>query len=261
MKIDLSTHQINVIDEGPRNGAPLVMLHALGTGAHLWDEVVAHMPPGLRIIRPDLRGHRDSTAPAPPFKMGSLVRDVERVLDHLEIKDTVVVGLSIGGMIAQGLAVKRLDLVRGLVLANSAARVGIAAHWEKQIEEIRAKGASAYVGRVFEGWFTLQMRETAEAKRWRTELMDLSDEMLIGYLEALKTTDFYTPTSGLRLPTLGLASFQDHIIPPDMTRETVALIPGSETVILRKSAHLCAIDQAETVATHICNFLNKIGHI
>ena len=77
------------------------------------------MPEGLRIIRYDMRGHGRSAVPAPPYSMGALVRDTEALLDHLGVRDSVFVGLSIGGMVAQGLAVKRLDLVRGLVLAHA----------------------------------------------------------------------------------------------------------------------------------------------
>ncbi|MEJ5218123.1 alpha/beta fold hydrolase [Cognatishimia sp. D5M38] len=261
MKIDLGTHSLNVIDEGPRDGAPLVLLHALGTGAHLWEDMIEHLPPGLRIIRPDMRGHRDSTAPEGAYKMGSLVRDVERVLDQLEVRDAVVVGLSIGGMVAQGLAVKRLDIVRGLVLANTSARVGIASQWDKQIEEVRAKGTGGMTSRTIEAWFTKDWHLTGKTEPWRKSLASLPDEVVIGYMEAVKTTDFYTPTSGLRLPTLGLASLEDKIIPPDMTRETVELIPGSKVEIIRKSGHLSPVDQPISFAMSLVQFLKDIGHI
>lgn len=261
MKIDLGTHHLNVIDEGPRDGAPLLLLHALGTGAHVWEDMIEHLPPGLRIIRPDLRGHRSSTAPSAPFKMGTLVRDVERVLDELGLRDVVVVGLSIGGMIAQGLAVKRLDLVRGLVLVNSSARVGIASQWDKLIQEIKTTGSMDMVSRTLEAWFTKDWQHSHKIDPWRNSLAALPDDVLIGYLEAVKTTDFYTPTSGLRLPTLGIASFEDKVVPPDMTRETVELIPGSKVEILRRSGHLAPVDQPISCAMSLVQFLKDIGHI
>ena len=261
MKIDLGTHSLNVIDEGPRDGAPLVLLHALGTGAHLWEDMIDHLPPGLRIIRPDMRGHRESTAPDAPYKMGGLVRDVEQVLDNLNVRDAVVVGLSIGGMVAQGLAVKRLDIVRGLVLINTATRIGLPSQWDKLIAEIKANGTADSVARTIDAWFSRDFRADPKVELWRKTLADLPAEVEIGYLEAVKGTDFYTPTSGLRLATLGIASSEDKLIPPDMTRETVDLIPGSDVKILRRSGHLAPIDQPVGCALHLVQFLKDIGHI
>ena len=62
--------------------------------------MVARLPAGLRIIRYDLRGHGLSECPPPPYSMGVLVHDAERLLDALDVRDCVIVGLSIGGMIA-----------------------------------------------------------------------------------------------------------------------------------------------------------------
>ena len=110
--------------DGDPDGAPLVFANSLGTDMRLWDLILPHLPKGLRIIRFDKRGHGLSSQPPGPYSMGSLVRDAERLLDHLAVRDCVFVGLSIGGMIAQGLAVKRMDQVRALVLSNTAAKIG-----------------------------------------------------------------------------------------------------------------------------------------
>ena len=91
--------------DGDPEGAPVVFANSLGTDLRLWDKVVALMPPGLKLIRYDMRGHGLSDAPPAPYAMGALVRDLERLLDHLAVRDAVLVGLSIGGMVAQGLAV------------------------------------------------------------------------------------------------------------------------------------------------------------
>ena len=73
------------------------------------------LPKGLMIIRYDMRGHGLSDCPEAPYSMGDLVSDVEALLDHLNICDCFFKGLSIGGMIAQGLATKRLDPIRAMV--------------------------------------------------------------------------------------------------------------------------------------------------
>ncbi|SFG37158.1 alpha/beta hydrolase fold [Palleronia marisminoris] len=82
----------------------------------------------------DLRGHGGSEVTEPPYAMGALVRDIEAALDDHGVKDAVFVGHALGGMIAQALAVKRLDLARGLVLTGSAAKRGTAAQWHAEAE-------------------------------------------------------------------------------------------------------------------------------
>ena len=88
-------------EDGDPDGQPVVFANSLGTDLRLWDEVLPHLPKGLRQIRYDKRGHGLSEAPAAPYAMGQLVHDVEMLLDHLQVRDAVFVGLSIGGMIAQ----------------------------------------------------------------------------------------------------------------------------------------------------------------
>ena len=138
MLIDLDDLRLNAELSGPEDAPPVVFIHALGTNLAIWDAVLARLPP-LRILRYDLRGHGASDVPAPPYSMGALIRDAERLMDHFALRDAVVLGLSIGGLVAQGLAVKRLDLVRGLVLSNTAARIGTEAIWESRIKAVRGR--------------------------------------------------------------------------------------------------------------------------
>ena len=119
---DLGDITLHYREDGTPDGAPLVFANSLGTDLSLWDKVLPLLPQGLRIIRYDMRGHGQSDCPPAPYTMGALVRDAEGLLDHLEVRDCVFVGLSIGGMVAQGLAVKRLDQVRAMVLSISGTR-------------------------------------------------------------------------------------------------------------------------------------------
>jgi 3-oxoadipate enol-lactonase len=70
-----------------------------------------------------------------------------------------------------------------------------------------------------------------------------------------------TPTSGLRLPTLGIAGDADGSTPPDLVRETVDLIPGSRFQLIRKAGHLPCVEQPETYARLLTEFLTEVGHL
>ena len=259
---DLGDVRLHYREDGDPDGAPVVFANSLGTDLRLWDAVVPLLPEGLRIIRYDKRGHGLSDCPPAPYAMGALVRDAERLLDHLGVRDCVFVGLSIGGLIAQGLAVKRLDLVRGMVLSNTAAKIGHQKMWQDRIDTIRASGLEALADGVMERWFSKAFRERdADVALWRHMLTRGPAEGYIGCAAAIAGTDFYTPTSGLRLPTLGIAGSEDGATPPDLVRETVELIHGARFELIRKAGHLPCVDSPETYAALLTGFLKEIGHV
>lgn len=249
------------LDQGPRDGPVVVFSNSLGTDTRLWDPILPLLPKGLRIIRYDMRGHGQSDVPAAPYTMGALVGDAEALLDHLEIKNCLFVGLSIGGMIAQGLAVKRLDLIRAMVLSNTAAKIGQPSLWQDRIAGVRKGGVAALTDAILERWFSKAFQSDPRLPYWRNMVLATPDEGYIGCSAAIAGTDFYTPTSGLRLPTLGIAGSEDGSTPPDLVRETVDLIPGSKFVLLRKAGHLPHVEQPEAYADALTTFLRDTGHI
>ncbi len=247
--------------DGAPDGAPIVFANSLGTDLHLWDAMLPHLSAGLRIIRYDKRGHGQSSVPRGPYSMGALIRDVERLLDHLEVRDCVFVGLSIGGMIAQGLAVKRMDQVRALVLSNTAAKIGNPPIWQDRIKAVEQGGIEALADATMERWFSRDFRAAQKHLPWRDMMVGQPVEGYLGCCAAIAGTDFYTPTSGLRLPTLGIAGSEDGSTPPDLVRETVELIPGADFKLMRRAGHLPCVEKPEDYAALLNEFLTGIGHI
>lgn len=247
--------------DGDPSGAPLVFANSLGTNLHMWDPIMDLLPDGLRILRYDMRGHGESEVPEPPYSMGALVRDIEQLLDMLEFRNCLFVGLSVGGLVAQGLSVKRLDLVRAAVLSNTGAKIGTAEIWDGRINMIRDGGLEAVVDATMERWFTKSFRQSPELHHWSGMMLSTPVDGYIGCAEAIKGTDFYTPTSGLRLPTLGIAGSDDGATPPDLVRETVDLVPGSEFALIRKAGHLPHVEQPEEYVRLLTDFMKKTGHL
>ncbi|WP_171121760.1 MULTISPECIES: 3-oxoadipate enol-lactonase [unclassified Ruegeria] len=247
--------------DGDPNGAPVVFANSLGTDLRLWDAMLPHLPPGLRIIRYDKRGHGLSSCPSAPYSMGSLIRDAEALLDFLEIRDCVFVGLSIGGLIAQGLAVKRMDQVRALVLSNTAAKIGTPSIWQDRMNAVRQGGIEALADATMERWFSKPFRASPDHLLWRNMMVRQPVDGYLGCCAAISGTDFYTPTSGLRLPTLGIAGSEDGSTPPDLVRETIDLIPGSRFELMRRAGHLPCVEQPVEYAALLQQFMADIGHI
>lgn len=246
---------LHYLDEGDPAGAPVVFANSLGTDPRLWDKVVALLPPGLRLIRHDMRGHGASSVPPAPYDMAALVSDAEALIGHLGLCGVVFVGLSIGGMVGQGLAARRPDLVRALVLSNTAARIGTRALWDARIDAVRAGGIEAVADAVLERWFSPAFWATPELATWRARLVAQPAEGYIGCSAAIAGADFASTTSSLRLPVLAIAGSEDGATPPDLVRATAALVPGARFALIRGAGHLPCVERPEEYARVLGDFL------
>lgn len=261
--IRLRNIRLHFADEGPREAPAIVFANSLGTDFRLWDAVVPLLPAGLRVIRFDKRGHGLSTCPPPPYGMGELVADAAALLDALGVRDCLFVGLSIGGMIAQGLAAERPDLVRAMVLSNTAAKIGTPELWAERMAAVRAGGIEALADGTMQRWFSRAFHETRadELEGWRNMLTRTPREGYLGCCEAIAHTDLFDSTAGLRLPTLGIAGSEDGSTPPDMVRETTALIPGSDFALIRGAGHLPCVEKPDEYAALLGRFIEATGHL
>ena len=261
--INLNGITIHYADEGDPNGAPVVFSNSLGTDFRLWDQLIPLLPKSLRLIRYDMRGHGLTSAPEGDYFMGDLVADAAALLDHLKVKDCVFVGLSIGGMIAQGLAAERLDLVRAMVLSNTAAKIGTTAIWQQRMAEVRKGGIEALEDSILQRWFAagFQRDRSDELTAWRHMLCRTPLDGYLGCSAAISETDLFESTARLSLPTLAIAGSEDGSTPPDLVRETADLIKGARFELIRGAAHLPCVEQPENYAAILTEFLRQQGHI
>jgi len=259
--IDLDDVTLHVKHDGTGGGPPVVFANSLGTDLRLWDEVVARLPESLHLVRYDKRGHGLSSAPPAPYSMGALIRDAERLIEALELRDVVFVGLSIGGMIAQGLAAKRLDLVRAVVLSNTAPKIGTREMWEERIATVESKGLSAMSDAIMERWFSRPFRDSLAVTPWRRMVETTPPEGYAGCCAAIAGTDFYTTTAALRLPAQVIAGDADGSTPPDLVQEMAELVPGARYDLIRGAGHLPCVEKPDDFAAILTRFLGEIGHL
>ena len=126
---------------------------------------------------------------------------------------------------------------------------------------VRQGGIEALADGTMERWFSRDFRNQPEMQAWRNMLTRQPVEGYMGCMAAISGTDLYTPTSGLRLPTLGIAGSEDGSTPPDMVRETTDLVPGSKFVLIRRTGHLPCVERPRDYAGHLSEFLRDTGHI
>lgn len=251
---------VRVDGAGQADAPTLIFSNSLGTTLDIWAAVLPLLPDELRVIRYDMRGHGLSDVPQGPYTMGQLVSDAAAVCDALEAHDTMFVGLSVGGMIAQGLAVKRPELIRALVLSNTAAKIGNPPLWQDRIDTVLAQGMEPLADGIMARWFGRDFLTSGHDHAWRHMVTGCNPIGYAGVCAAISGTDFYTPTSGIRIPTLGIAGSEDGATPADLVRETVNLIPGSQIEVMRRCGHLPCIEDPVRYAQVLNNFISGTGH-
>jgi 3-oxoadipate enol-lactonase len=244
---------------GP-DGVPVILwANSLGTDLRIWDGVVARLP-GWRHLRFDKRGHGLSSTPAAPWTVADLADDAAALLGHLRIKRAVVAGCSVGGLIAQAMAIQHQGLVRALVLSNTAAKIGTHEAWAARTNAVRQGGIASILDGVLERWFAPAFRHSDAARPWGTMLLRCDPAGYIGTCDALARADFRADAGRIAVPTLMIAGTEDLATPLSLVAETCAMIPGAQLLTLQGSGHIPAIDAPGAVATAIDQFLKDHLH-
>jgi 3-oxoadipate enol-lactonase len=243
-------------DAGPRDGQAIVFSNSLGTDFRIWDGVVSHLSADHRVIRYDTRGHGLSEATPGPYSMKTLAEDLAALLDHLGVTGAAVVGLSVGGMIAQGLASLRPDLVSALVPMDTAHRIGTVQGWNNRIDTVRQKGMAAISDGVLGGWFTEAYRSAMpDFQGYRAMLLRNDVEGYAGVCAALRDADLTESTRALKVPALCVAGEHDATTSPEIMRGTADLIDGARLEVVRDAGHIPCVERPKEVAVLITEFL------
>ena len=249
--------------DGDPGGAPVVFANSLGTDFRLWDPILPQLPDGLRIVRFDKRGHGLSTCPGDAYTMDELVDDAAGLMRALGVENCLFVGLSIGGIIAQGLASKYPDLLRAMVISNTAAKIGTPEMWRERIDAARLGGVEVLADAIMQRWFAEATRSERglELEGWRNMLVRTPADGYIGCSEAIAANDYRDSTARLTLPTLAIAGSEDGSTPPEVVRATADLIPGSRFEVIDNSGHLPCVEQPQEYARLLTEFIRDIDYV
>jgi 3-oxoadipate enol-lactonase len=248
---------LHVRDEGPKDGRVVMFANSLGTDLRVWDALLARLPAGLRLVRFDKRGHGLSDCPDAPYAMETLIADAETVAEALDLQDITFVGLSIGGLIGQSLAAKRPDLVRALVIMDSAARIGTEEMWRERISALRSGGIDSMVDAILKRWFAPRFRNDPRAVTpWRNMLTRTPLEGYIGCCHAIAETDLTEQTRSLSLPVMALVGEADGSTTPEIVRATADLC-GAPCNVIQDAAHIPCVEKPAEVAALLAAFLKE----
>ena len=251
---------LHVQQDGPEGAPAVVFANSLGTDLRLWDQALPRLPRGLRFIRYDKRGHGLSSLGG-GRSIEDHADDAITVIEQVARGPVVFVGLSIGGMIAQVVASRRPDLVRAVVLSNTAAKLGTAESWQTRIEAVEAGGLESIADAVMERWFAPAFRDAPDCALWRAMLVRTPSRGYIAACAALAGADQRAATAALRLPALAIAGSEDGATSPEVVRETAALIPGAAFHEIRGAGHLPPVETPAAWAALAAPFLKAHAHV
>ena len=243
-------------------GVPIVMSHALGMDLTMWDALAAELAPHHPVLRYDHRGQGGSAAVRKAYDIDDLVADAARVITEWGRGPVVFVGLSMGGLVGQGLAIRHPNLVKGLLVANTAAsypeanRQGLV----QRADAVRAGGMAAIADAVVDRFLMPATRgdrpELAAAVKAQVLRADAA-----GYAEAclaIRPADWRAELSRINCPVQVVAGRFDLGSTVAMAQEIVDGIPGARLSVL-ETAHLSVLEQPEAFAAALAGLLARLG--
>jgi len=255
--VSLHVRDQHISNDGPKDAQVLMFSNSLGTDMRVWDLMLEHLSGNYRIVRYDKRGHGLSDCPNAPYSIDQLVNDAETIADTLQLTNIIFVGLSIGGLIGQGLAAKRPDLLRALVLMDTAAKIGTQAMWDERIAVLRKGGLQAMTDAILDRWFVDPLRQNKkDLAPWRNMVTRTPLEGYIGCCQAIAAADFRESTAQLQLPVCGIAGEQDAATPALVVEETTKLCGGRFSLV-EGAGHLPCVEQPSVTAQLVQDFVNQ----
>lgn len=260
MKVTVNGIDIEYAIEG--EGPVVTMSHALGCNLSLWEDQTRDLRQRYRVLRYDTRGHGHTDAPPGPYSLEQMADDLWGLLAALDIAQTHLVGISMGGMIGQLFALQYPDKLLSLILCSTTSRypTDIRSVWEERIRTVEAYGIEPMVEPAVQRWFTSSFRERRPdvMEHVRTMLRHTPPQGYIGCCHAIPTMNTTDRLRQVQCPTLIIAGEDDPGTPPAMAREIHAAIPSSELATLRSASHLCNLEQSEAFNRILLGWLEKI---
>ena len=248
-------------DEG--QGPAIVLLHSLATDRTMWDGVAPLLVGGgFRVIRPDLRGHGSSARLAGPYSLEDFADDLAGLLDHLEVATPHVVGLSLGGMIAQAFALRHPGRAHSLVLADTTAEYPAAgrAIMEERAALAEREGMAPVVEPTIGRWFTegFAASRPAVVDRYRSLIRSNDPLAYAASARAVASVAYRDRLGDVKTPALVIVGEHDLATPPELAAELAQGLSGAELVRV-PGAHLSAVEAPEPFAATVLAFLRAMA--
>lgn len=243
------------------NGKPVLMLsNSLGTSLELWSQQLEAFSENFSVLRYDLRGQGRSSTPSGPYSIEQMAGDALVLLDALKVDRVHFCGISMSGLIGQWLGIHAPHRVLGLVLSNTAAKIGSEASWNQRIATVQEDGIEPIVSTVLKGWFTEPFhRDHPETTATMERILRANrSEGYVACCAAVRDADLREAVPAIATPTLVVYGSEDRSTTPDDAGFLLQNIRGSRALQL-DAAHISNIEAASAFTAGVLQFLGSIG--
>ena len=263
MKVKANGIEMHYTLEGPANAPVVTLSHSLATDLSMWEPQLAALRARYRVLSYDTRGHGGTEAPAAAYSLDQLADDAQALLRALGIQRTHWVGLSMGGMIGQTLALKAPELFASLVLCDTSSRVPPEAKplWDERVRTAEAKGMEPLVEGTLGRWFTAPFKDRGGSvvQSVRAMIRSTNPAGYIGCCQAIAGLNLTDRIGAIKVPTLIIVGEDDQGTPDAASKVMNEQIKGSQLVVLKSAAHLSNMEQPEAFTQALTGFLSKVG--
>lgn len=254
--------RVNNVDIAYRRigqGAPVLLLHPIGLDSSWWQPFAERLAPSFCVLSMDFRGHGGSAPVGGEVELADLADDAAALLRALGLAPAQVVGLSMGGMVAQSLAIRHPDAVRSLALLGTACTLPEEAR--KQMvargEAARSGGMRAVLGATLERWFTPAALGAEIAKRCEQRLLENDVASWAACWRAISRLDTLSELKRIKSPALVVTGEEDLSTPPAAARMIADNIPSARLAIIEGAPHMGPFECPQTYLAPVAEFLQQ----
>jgi 3-oxoadipate enol-lactonase len=245
--------------DGPPDAPVVFLAPSLGTTWEMWDGLASELSSTYHVVRFDTRGHGRSPVPPGPYTMVDLASDVEALADSLDIERFAVVGLSLGGAIAQQLALTSPSRLTAAVLCCTVPVFGDPAGWAERAALVRSSGMSVLAEPTKGRWFNQRFRseQPDQVDRFIDMITGMDAEGYASCCEALAGFDVTDQLGRIAVPTRVVAGADDQVATVAACGQMSAAIPGADLVVIEDASHIASAAQPEEFRRAVTEHLDK----
>lgn len=260
---DAASGKINMVRAGPRGGTPVVLVHPVGLDLTYWDRQIETLRATHDVMAYDLPGHGGTPGGPADWTFDKAAATLARLVASLDAGAAHVVGISVGGMIAQAFALARPDLTGSLVLIGTAASFPEAGRTALRARAALARsgGMPAVLPSTIARWFmpgTVADRPDI-IDRVAKSLLANDPEVHAAMWDMIATLDFVGRLDRITCPTLVLVGDSDPSCPPSAARALQDGIKGSRLAIVPQASHMVILEHPARINGHVREFLATLG--
>ncbi len=232
-------------------------INSLGTDFRIWDDNVEALKNYGNILLFDKRGHGLSDVAAVSNGLNDFVTDAEALINYLNIKSYIPIGLSVGGMIAQLLAQRNTEKIKKLILCDTRHKIGNAQIWNDRIAAVKDNGLASISDGVMQRWFSEKFRkeETVKVAGYKNMLERTPATGYIKTCEAIRDADLTNIATQIKISTLCIVGSEDKSTTPEEVKNLADLIEGSTYEVIDSSGHIPCIDNPAALSKLIIDFI------